>query len=463
MDDRNQRLQMDIFRCQSEMFDRIRFQLDGRSSARSAQEYRSRKNESHGDVAISDPTADFGKGYIHATSEAHWGSRYVTPTESLLTVARPTANLRGSRETDTWLLDEVESSTRHQNLRGASERVENFGRQAFKVPEVPKSRESFSSSSGLERGANDETRGTFNWKKLDQFELKDERVKQSDTTKLLGETRKYRYISQEELIELLAQFYAYTFGLQEKLEKILNRIRLPDDTSRLESVSNQTVNHEFDTQPIETTSASYTSPQIKEHNSARKSLLSNDNFPIYVKSIKMKVGADDESLLRWLKAKQEKFDSLRNATIEFISEEPNKSINVCPDGPKILIVKKPDVLTISDIFYCYTQDQWIQKLWRDLRLASIHYPIIMLNMLIFLFGTTGNIFVCLSVYRNHQLRNVTNYYIVNLALADLLVIIICLPPTFIWDLSLTWFFGTLPCKLIMYLQVRHYLHIRHSQ
>lgn len=162
----------------------------------------------------------------------------------------------------------------------------------------------------------------------------------------------------------------------------------------------------------------------------------------------MKQSADEESLLKWLRNRQEKFSSLKNASFELLTEHPNKTINVCLDGPKILVVPN-----VSEILYCYTRDQWIEKLWSDLRLSAFHYPIIVLNILIFLFGTTGNIFVCLSVYRNHQLRNVTNYFIVNLAFADFLVILICLPATVVWDLSLTWFFGTIPCKLVMFLQV----------
>lgn len=158
--------------------------------------------------------------------------------------------------------------------------------------------------------------------------------------------------------------------------------------------------------------------------------------------------ADEESLLKLLKVRHRHPSLLENATFELLSNHPNKTINVCPDGPKILVLPN-----VSDILYCYTRDQWVDKLWSDLHLSAFHYPIIVLNILIFLFGTTGNIFVCLSVYQNYQLRDVTNYFIVNLAFADFLVILICLPATVVWDLSLTWFFGTIPCKLIMFLQV----------
>lgn len=52
------------------------------------------------------------------------------------------------------------------------------------------------------------------------------------------------------------------------------------------------------------------------------------------------------------------------------------------------------------------------------------------------------------------MRTVTNIFIVNLAIADLLVIILCLPATVVWDVTETWFLGEAMCKGVLYLQVR---------
>lgn len=79
--------------------------------------------------------------------------------------------------------------------------------------------------------------------------------------------------------------------------------------------------------------------------------------------------------------------------------------------------------------------------------------LVTLHLTVFVVGLIGNFLVCLSVYRNKSLQTVTNYYIVNLAVADFLVILICLPPTLYWDLTLTWYFGLALCKLVPYLQV----------
>lgn len=61
--------------------------------------------------------------------------------------------------------------------------------------------------------------------------------------------------------------------------------------------------------------------------------------------------------------------------------------------------------------------------------------------------------VCLAVWRNHHMRTVTNYFIVNLSLADVLVTAICLPASLLVDITESWFFGHALCKVIPYLQV----------
>ena len=54
--------------------------------------------------------------------------------------------------------------------------------------------------------------------------------------------------------------------------------------------------------------------------------------------------------------------------------------------------------------------------------------------IVFLLGVVGNSFVVAVVYRNKRMHNVTNYFIVNLAIADVLVCIFCLPITLINNL-----------------------------
>lgn len=50
-------------------------------------------------------------------------------------------------------------------------------------------------------------------------------------------------------------------------------------------------------------------------------------------------------------------------------------------------------------------------------------------IVVFIVGLIGNCFVIAVVYRSPRMRTVTNFFIVNLAVADILVIVFCLPAT----------------------------------
>lgn len=54
--------------------------------------------------------------------------------------------------------------------------------------------------------------------------------------------------------------------------------------------------------------------------------------------------------------------------------------------------------------------------------------------IVFVMGIVGNSFVVAVVLRSPRMRTVTNYFIVNLALADILVLLFCLPATLLSNL-----------------------------
>ncbi|CAL8347244.1 unnamed protein product [Lota lota] len=66
---------------------------------------------------------------------------------------------------------------------------------------------------------------------------------------------------------------------------------------------------------------------------------------------------------------------------------------------------------------------------------------------IILFGVVGNILVILSVACHRQLRTVTNYFIVNLAVADLLLSSTVLPFSAILEILDRWVFGRVFCTV----------------
>ncbi|UJR20905.1 hypothetical protein I4U23_024014 [Adineta vaga] len=71
--------------------------------------------------------------------------------------------------------------------------------------------------------------------------------------------------------------------------------------------------------------------------------------------------------------------------------------------------------------------------------------------LIFLLGLLGNSAVIFVAIRKYKYRNVTNCYVINLALADLLFLIVSIPPTTYLGLVNNYPFSEIVCKIHTYL------------
>uniref|UniRef100_A0A671Y9I1 Neuropeptide FF receptor 1 n=1 Tax=Sparus aurata TaxID=8175 RepID=A0A671Y9I1_SPAAU len=72
--------------------------------------------------------------------------------------------------------------------------------------------------------------------------------------------------------------------------------------------------------------------------------------------------------------------------------------------------------------------------------------------LIFLLCIVGNTLVCLIVAENRRMRTVTNLFILNLAISDLLVGIFCIPTTLVDNLITGWPFSNTVCKMSGFVQ-----------
>lgn len=103
--------------------------------------------------------------------------------------------------------------------------------------------------------------------------------------------------------------------------------------------------------------------------------------------------------------------------------------------------------------YCIDDADYIEMIENHIVPNTYEWVLICLHALVFTVGLVGNALVCVAVYSNPSMRTVTNYFIVNLAVADFMVILFCLPPTVIWDVTETWFMGMALCKIVLYFQV----------
>ena len=89
--------------------------------------------------------------------------------------------------------------------------------------------------------------------------------------------------------------------------------------------------------------------------------------------------------------------------------------------------------------------------------SSVEWIYIALYIILFCCGIVGNTLVCYVIYTCHHMQTFVNIFIFNLAVADFLVIFVCLPPTMMADVTETWYLGETMCKIVPFLQVTFYL------
>ncbi|XP_075071302.1 neuropeptide FF receptor 1 [Mixophyes fleayi] len=79
--------------------------------------------------------------------------------------------------------------------------------------------------------------------------------------------------------------------------------------------------------------------------------------------------------------------------------------------------------------------------------STIAAMFILAYTFIFLMCMIGNMLVCFIVLKNRLMRTVTNMFILNLAISDLLVGIFCMPTTLVDNLITGWPFDNIMCKM----------------
>ncbi|XP_002732002.1 RYamide receptor-like [Saccoglossus kowalevskii] len=90
--------------------------------------------------------------------------------------------------------------------------------------------------------------------------------------------------------------------------------------------------------------------------------------------------------------------------------------------------------------------EYYQPLWLQVILAILYACTSVLAVI-------GNLVVCYIVLGNPRMRTVTNYFIVNLAISDILMAVLCVNLTFYYSINFHWPFGIVMCALVMYIQM----------
>ncbi|XP_033150359.1 cholecystokinin receptor type A [Drosophila busckii] len=72
--------------------------------------------------------------------------------------------------------------------------------------------------------------------------------------------------------------------------------------------------------------------------------------------------------------------------------------------------------------------------------------------IILLFAVVGNLLVLLTLVQNRRMRTITNVFLLNLAISDTLLGVLCMPVTLVGTLLRHFIFGEFLCKLIQFAQ-----------
>lgn len=84
---------------------------------------------------------------------------------------------------------------------------------------------------------------------------------------------------------------------------------------------------------------------------------------------------------------------------------------------------------------------------------TIQINICIFYAVIFVVGLLGNILVVFVVLQNRAMQTVTNCFIANLALSDILLCVVAVPFTPLYFFSNEWAFGKIMCHLLAFSQV----------
>ncbi|KAL5016441.1 hypothetical protein ScPMuIL_006030 [Solemya velum] len=135
--------------------------------------------------------------------------------------------------------------------------------------------------------------------------------------------------------------------------------------------------------------------------------------------------------------------------------ETNETFHISVLSVKLNISNFTEERCVNSCLYlkgCVSEDLCRQHVLDHVFPTPIEWVFICVYAVIFIVGLGGNALVCYVVWTSHHMRTFVNIFIVNLAIADFLVILVCLPPTVLADATETWYLGTTMCKVVPFLQ-----------
>jgi len=128
------------------------------------------------------------------------------------------------------------------------------------------------------------------------------------------------------------------------------------------------------------------------------------------------------------------------STMSLMQTQATKEVSTFPTTHLVLLnatnvnqTKEVDNHFNSTLYDLQERFDWTHDMWFR-HSSSVSIVLCMAYTIVFISGIVGNCFVVAVVVRTPRMRTVTNFFIVNLACADILVLLFCLPATLISNL-----------------------------
>lgn len=122
---------------------------------------------------------------------------------------------------------------------------------------------------------------------------------------------------------------------------------------------------------------------------------------------------------------------------------------------RLNFLSEDDAVNVSTSDYYFGDEDYLLS---DVDVFTV-WLFIVLSAIVLVLGLSGNCLVWFAVWRNPRMRSATNTFLVNLAVADFLVTLVCLPPTMAEDITGIWHLGQEMCKVVKCLQVSFQMNI----
>lgn len=100
--------------------------------------------------------------------------------------------------------------------------------------------------------------------------------------------------------------------------------------------------------------------------------------------------------------------------------------------------------------------QHFLKFWRHIHSNNLSFGFSLTLFsgyaIVFLVALLANVFVVVMIIRRRRMRTLTNRFLLNLAISDLIATLICLPPTAYHYYDKRWIFGEFLCRFTPFMQ-----------